>query len=169
MFCTVLHSLKSPTNVGMIIRSHVAFGGREVVFVGYHQPWKFGKSTQAFSRKFERTCDTVFLGDDEELFSWTERHGYATVALEIDEAAVPLPGFKFPARTALLVGNEASGLSRGLLTRCDHRVVIPQLGRVESLNVAVSCSIAFYEITRVANDATAIKGSKFATTDAQPL
>ncbi|MDH5764240.1 MAG: TrmH family RNA methyltransferase [Nitrospinota bacterium] len=34
MFLTVLHQLKSPENVGMIVRSHVAFGGDKVILSG---------------------------------------------------------------------------------------------------------------------------------------
>jgi 23S rRNA (guanosine2251-2'-O)-methyltransferase len=49
MFCTVLNRLKSPTNVGMIVRSHVAFGGQQVVFIGDDKPWEFRKGSQSFS------------------------------------------------------------------------------------------------------------------------
>ena len=38
-FNTVLYSIKSPVNVGAITRSHVAFGGDKLIFVGYEKPW----------------------------------------------------------------------------------------------------------------------------------
>ena len=167
MFCTVLHNLKSPTNVGTIVRTHVAFGGREILFVGYDRPWQFGKSSQAFSRKLEQLCEVVFVKTEDELFSWTETRSYSTVALEIHRTAVPLSSFRFPTRTALIVGNEATGLNGSLLTRCAHRVLIPQFGSAECLNVAVSCSIALYELTRSASAANTVRGSKFAQDDAQ--
>jgi tRNA(Leu) C34 or U34 (ribose-2'-O)-methylase TrmL len=41
MFCTALYHLKSPQNVGMIVRAHVAFGGQELLFIGRDRPWRF--------------------------------------------------------------------------------------------------------------------------------
>jgi 23S rRNA (guanosine2251-2'-O)-methyltransferase len=62
MFCTVLHTLQSPQNVGMIVRSHVALGGDRVVLLGHEQPSKFGKSRQAFSRRLEQLVEDPAYG-----------------------------------------------------------------------------------------------------------
>ena len=162
MFCTVLHTLKSPQNVGTIIRTHVAFGGGPVVFVGYERPWRFQKGAQAFSRKLERLCDLVFIEDDDAFFRWCRDQRYETVAIEISARSSPMPGFVFPRRTAVIVGNEAHGLSAGFLARCEAVVSIPQFGEVECLNVGVSCAIAIYELNRHRLDALPISGAKFA-------
>lgn len=61
MFVTALHQLNSPQNVGMIVRSHVAFGGDKLIFIGQELPWKFKKSTQAFSRQLEKKCEILYL------------------------------------------------------------------------------------------------------------
>jgi tRNA G18 (ribose-2'-O)-methylase SpoU len=167
MFCTILHSLKSPTNVGMIIRTHVALGGRELVFVGYEHPWQFQKGSQAFSRKLESLCDIRFFQSDDELFEWIQKQGYSTVALEIAEDAIPLPQFRFPPHTALIIGSEATGLSDPFLARCDYKVMIPQFGPAECLNVAVSCSMALYELTRDSSGAREVQGAKFVRGDGQ--
>jgi len=53
-FNTVLFQVFSPQNVGMIIRSHVAFGGKALIFVGYDKPWSFKTGTHGFSRKLEK-------------------------------------------------------------------------------------------------------------------
>jgi 23S rRNA (guanosine2251-2'-O)-methyltransferase len=50
--------------------------------------------------------------------------------------------------TALLVGSEAQGIRPDLLELCDLRVIIPMLGHVSSLNVAVATGIILYEIRR---------------------
>jgi tRNA G18 (ribose-2'-O)-methylase SpoU len=163
MFCTVLHSLKSPQNVGTIVRSHVAFGGGPVVFVGQRKPWDFRKGTQAFSRKLERLAELVFLPDDDSFFMWCSEHAYDVVAIEISASAAQLPGFSFPARPAVVVGNEASGLSSAFLRRCTHVVAIPQFGPAECLNVGVSCAIALYELNRQRSDRNVIVGQKYET------
>jgi 23S rRNA (guanosine2251-2'-O)-methyltransferase len=161
MFCTVLHKLKSPENVGMIVRSHVAFGGDKVVFVGYELPWRFRKSTQAFSRKLETLCELVYLREDDEFFEWCRHNGLSSVATEINPNATDLRGFVFPQRTALIVGNEASGLAADFLARCNAVVKISQFGQVECLNVAISASVAMYELNRTNLQSHNISGSKY--------
>jgi 23S rRNA (guanosine2251-2'-O)-methyltransferase len=60
MFWTVVNELKSPENAGMIVRSHVAFGGEEIVIVG-SEPWQVKKRAQSFSRRLERLCRIRYL------------------------------------------------------------------------------------------------------------
>lgn len=162
MFCTVLHSLQSPTNVGTIVRTHVAFGGAEVVFVGYEEPWSFKKRSQAFSRKLERMCKVVFLPEEEEYFVWAANHGYRTVALEIQPSAVPIHSFRWPDRSAVAVGNESGGLPSSFLSGCHSVVHIPQHGLVGSLNVGTAAAIAMHEIHRGSASMRPSVGGRFA-------
>ena len=53
--------------------------------------------------------------------------------------------------TALVIGNEASGISEELLEVCDQRLCIPMQGHVTSLNAAVAAGILLYEIRRQQN------------------
>jgi 23S rRNA (guanosine2251-2'-O)-methyltransferase len=160
LFSTILHRLKSPQNVGAIIRSHVAFGGGPVVFVG-DEPWRFRKSSQAFSRRLERLAELIFVPDDDQLLDWCEQHGFSPVAIEIDQDAISLKDFRFPRQSALVVGNEGTGLPEPFLRRCAGIVTIPQYGSAECLNVGVSASIAMYELVRTMPRANAIEGAKF--------
>src|SRR5206468_1510751 len=109
MFCTVLHTLQSPQNVGMLVRAHVAFGGDRLVLLGHEQPWKFGKSTQAFSRRLEQLCAFVHLPTEDAFFDWCEAEQLTVVALEIGVPPRYLDEFAFPERVALVVGRESSG------------------------------------------------------------
>ncbi len=52
----------------------------------------------------------------------------------------------FPARTLLVVGNEARGPREEILALCDRRVKLPMAGRAESLNVAVAGGILLYGV-----------------------
>lgn len=148
MIVPVLHSLKSPTNVGSIVRSHRAFGGTHIAFGGYDKPWQFKKGTQAFSRRLEDQLEVSYLGDDDAILDWCLNHELTCVALEISETAIPIDEFVFPERVALLCGNEAFGLTETIQNRCEATILIPQSGPVGSLNVATACSIAlcFYSM-----------------------
>jgi 23S rRNA (guanosine2251-2'-O)-methyltransferase len=144
----------------MIVRSHVAFGGGKVAFVGHERPWQFKKSSQAFSRKLERLCDISFLRDDDEFFAWCRHNYLSSVAIEIFPSACDLRTFRFPERTALIVGNEATGLPPDFMARCDATVRIPQFGQTECLNVAVSASVAMYELSRTSLYQYEVLGTK---------
>ena len=49
---------------------------------------------------------------------------------------------------AILIGNEANGLSANAAEQADRKVKIPMEGRLESLNAAVSSALFMYEIHR---------------------
>src|SRR6266850_4461827 len=147
MFWTVVNELKSPENAGMIVRSHVAFGGQEILIIG-KEPWRFKKRAQGFSRRLEKLCRFTYLEGEERFFQWCGANSATPIAIEIAEPPTLLPGFDFPDRTALVIGNEGKGLSPSFLSRCAATITIPQFGPVGSLNAAVSASIVMYELTR---------------------
>jgi tRNA G18 (ribose-2'-O)-methylase SpoU len=147
MFWTVVNELKSPQNAGMIVRSHVAFGGEEILIIGA-EPWRFKKRAQAFSRRLEKLCRFTYLKDEESFFQWCRGSSVIPIAIEIAENPTLLPDFRFPNRAAIGIGNEGKGLSPSFLSNCAATVTIPQFGAVGSLNAAVSASIVMYELTR---------------------
>lgn len=48
----------------------------------------------------------------------------------------------------LVIGNEANGISKDLLDMADEKIIIPMLGKTESLNASVATSIIVYEYVR---------------------
>lgn len=147
-FATILRGLKSPINVGSIVRTHVAMGGGPLVMVGYDRPWDFRKGSQAFSRKLESQCEITYLAEDAELFEWCDAGGWASVAVEIRPEATAINGMAWPERVALILGTESVGLSDEFLADCSSVVRIPQFGPVASLNVAIAHGMASYELQR---------------------
>lgn len=51
-------------------------------------------------------------------------------------------------KTAIIIGNEANGVSTEILEASDKKVKIPMLGKTESLNVAVATGVILYEYVR---------------------
>jgi tRNA G18 (ribose-2'-O)-methylase SpoU len=76
------------------------------------------------------------------------RDGYCLVGLEQTTRSQSLYDFQFPRRTALVVGNERTGLTDDDLKRLDHVVEIPVFGLPYSHNVATAASMALYEYCR---------------------
>lgn len=50
--------------------------------------------------------------------------------------------------TAIIMGSEDEGISPEYLKRCNARIKIPMIGKIESLNVAVATGIVLYETLR---------------------
>ena len=51
-------------------------------------------------------------------------------------------------KTAIVIGNEANGVSKEILEIADKKIKIPMLGKTESLNAAVATGVILYEYVR---------------------
>ena len=51
-------------------------------------------------------------------------------------------------KSAIIIGNEANGVSQEVMETADKKVKIPMLGKTESLNASVATSIMIYEYVR---------------------
>jgi tRNA G18 (ribose-2'-O)-methylase SpoU len=74
--------------------------------------------------------------------------GYRLVGLEQTTGSLNLPDYHYARRTALVVGNERSGLTDDILRRLDDVVEIPVWGLPYSHNVATAAAMALYEYCR---------------------
>lgn len=153
----------------MIVRSHVAFGGEKIIFIGYEKPWDFKKGSQAFSRKLEQLCSIEFLPSVEMFLDWSQSSRLANIAIEIKQNASNLSQHKFDGPCNLLVGSEKTGLPSELLNRCDTILKIPQFGNVECLNASIAASISMYEFRRLhPMQELEISGSKYIVANETP-
>lgn len=51
-------------------------------------------------------------------------------------------------KKAIVIGNEANGVSRPVLDISDNKVIIPMLGQTESLNASIATGVILYEYVR---------------------
>lgn len=72
---------------------------------------------------------------------------YALVATLLD-GSKNLYDISFPQKTAVIVGNEAHGISKEVADMAQIRAFIPMCGKSESLNASVAGSVVMYEIYR---------------------
>ena len=74
--------------------------------------------------------------------------GYRLVGLEQTTNSVNLHAYAFSQRTALVIGNERTGLTGDELALMDDCVEIPVWGLPYSYNVATATAMALYEYCR---------------------
>lgn len=139
------HNVRSLGNVGSFFRTCDAFGVETVYLTGYTgtPPRKEISKTSLGADEWtpwERADDplTVLgaLKDD----------GWTLAALELTPQALDLSAYVPPEKLCLVVGHEVDGVSNELIAACDVALMIPMLGKKESLNVAVAAGIALYRL-----------------------
>jgi len=74
--------------------------------------------------------------------------GYRLVGLEQTTNSEKLYTYQFTRRTALVIGNERTGLTSDILDVLDDVVEIPVYGLPHSFNVATATGMALYEYCR---------------------
>lgn len=134
--------LRSNVNLSRIVRVASCCGLSRIVCTGHAKlDRKIARDgADAIAIEVHRTLPPVLA----ELRS----QGYRLVGLEQTTESVNLHAFRFPRRTALVVGNERSGLTDDLLTLLDDVVEIPVWGMPFSYNVATATTMALYEYCR---------------------
>ena len=141
----VAAGLQDPGNLGTLIRSAEAFGACGVITLpGTVNPWN-PKTLRASSGSAFRL--PVIAATPDEVFV-TLRHSEVRVLAAIADTSSEASKTDLTRPSALLIGNEGSGLSADLLSKADGKVSIPCPGPVESLNAAVAASILLYEASR---------------------
>jgi tRNA G18 (ribose-2'-O)-methylase SpoU len=103
-------------------------------------------------RKIARdAADTLHVESHRTLAPVLEKlreEGYRLVGLEQTSNSRNLHEYRFTHRTALVVGNERTGLTQDILTLLDDVVEIPVWGLPYSYNVATATAMTLYEYCR---------------------
>ncbi len=155
----VLPDIRSAQNVGAIWRTADAVGARQLITCGYtpHPRVAADPRPPHVAMSNERAITKAALGAEHTVphehyatlaaaCARLRHNHYRIVALEQAENTQPLFDYQPPARLALVLGNEVTGLTTAELTLCDEILELPMLGRKESLNVAVAAGIAMYRL-----------------------
>ena len=142
----VLDRLQDPGNLGTIIRTADAAGFDGIICLkGTAEVWAPKVMRSAAGSVFR--VPTVYVGGPKELFELIGRTGKKLAVTAFDEA-VSLWEAPVERDTAIVIGNEAGGVSEELMRAADLKIKIPMYGEIESLNAAVAAGIIMYESVR---------------------
>ncbi|MEW6749895.1 MAG: TrmH family RNA methyltransferase [Candidatus Latescibacterota bacterium] len=143
----LLDQLRSAFNVGSIYRTADAARLAAVLTCGYtaHPPHpklaKTALGTQAL-------VATEHFASGAEAVEALHRRGVPVWAVETTSRSQRHTEVVYPQPLALVLGNEALGVSRPVLNRCDALVEIPMYGYKNSLNVASAAAVVVFEVLR---------------------
>ncbi|WP_455089022.1 TrmH family RNA methyltransferase [Peptoanaerobacter stomatis] len=141
-YILILDRLQDPGNIGTIIRTAEAKGINDIYYI---------KGTaDFFSPKVVRATMgsiyfmNIFMLDDVQMI---KDLGYKLYSSSLKNAVNCVNAFTDD-KIALIIGNEANGVSDELLSVSDKKIKISMQGNAQSLNVSVATAMLIYEMTR---------------------
>jgi 23S rRNA (guanosine2251-2'-O)-methyltransferase len=142
----VLDSIQDPYNFGAMLRSAGGFGA-DGIFIGTHRQVPV---TSMVARSSAGLVNRLPIGQVADLSALVDmlRARKVTIIAASEKAEQPLTACDFRPATAIVVGNEGTGISPELLTHCDLLARIPIAEGVGSLNAAAAAAVFFYEARR---------------------
>ena len=147
----ILDGIRSTYNVGSIFRTADAAGVEKIYLCGITpQPIdRFGRLRPQFTKVSlgaEKTVPWERVKSASALIDRLKKEKYHIIAVEQDRRAVAYTKFRAPKKTAVIFGNEVSGISNPILKKADKIIEIPMRGKKESLNVSVAAGIIMFSI-----------------------
>lgn len=147
----ICDNLQDPGNVGTIIRTAEAFSCKGI-FLSKNSADVYNdkvvRSTMGaiFNIPIFQECDIVSL------IKALKEKNIRTCALALD-GSKNLSEYKISSDSvAIIVGNEAKGISYEILDITDDKIKIEMSGKAESLNAAIATGIAIYNLQCMIND-----------------
>jgi TrmH family RNA methyltransferase len=138
-----LDSVADPGNLGTILRTNDAVGGKGVILLdnstdAYDLTTIRASMGAIFSQGLVKTTFDQFI-------QWKQDRNYPLIGTS-DSASSDYCRASYPLPMILLMGSERMGLSEAHMRACDQMVSIPMVGRSDSLNLAVATGVMLYEI-----------------------
>lgn len=137
----LVDAVQDPGNVGTMIRTADA-AGIDAIILGKGSADPFNSKTVRSTQGSIFHIPVIRAELSEWIDSLKEKNVpvYGTAL----ENAVLYNHVKKEGKFALIMGNEGSGMNADLLSKTDKNVIIPIMGKAESLNVAVATGIVLY-------------------------
>lgn len=143
----VLENVFDPHNISAVMRTCDAVGVQELFILNTKIPRhkKWGARSSSSAAKWL----TIHQFDDVDLCFEAVRKRYSRIiTTHLSSDASSLYSLDLTQPTALVFGNEHSGVSEEIRQRADGNFIIPQVGIIQSLNISVACAVTLYEAFR---------------------
>ena len=145
----VLHEINNPVNVGAIVRTAEAAGATGIITTtNTANPFSPKALRGAMGSAFRLPA---WSGPSfAEAVAWCRSRKIQTVAADLS-GSMTHTNVDWRKSSALIVGQESTGLSPDEVAVADAAIRIPMQGAAESLNVAVAAGVLLYEAHRQRN------------------
>jgi tRNA G18 (ribose-2'-O)-methylase SpoU len=148
----VADAIEIPGNLGTLLRTLDACGGDCLIITNRRTRLNHPKVFRG-SRGMNLRVPVIEFGDPADAARWLRERDFGIFLATVSTGATPYQQASYGRRTAVVVGNERTGISKAWFEQSSGEITIPMLGRADSLNVAVSASILMYDIRSVLSGA----------------
>jgi TrmH family RNA methyltransferase len=93
----------------------------------------------------------VATADTKDILMYLNKKNIYSYAAALEDDSEPYQNQNFKDATAIIVGTEATGLSKDWLKNSTKKIIIPMNGEIDSMNVSVAASILIFEASRQRN------------------
>lgn len=142
----ILDGIADPGNLGTIFRTAEAAGVTEILLssdtVDLYNPKVVRSTMGSVFRMSHRVCRDL-AKEIKEMEESGIRCYVTSLTQSEDYTKVSYKG-----ATAVVIGNEAHGVSQAVLDACREHIKIPMDGSIESLNAAIACAVVLFEAAR---------------------
>lgn len=155
----IAHNLRSAHNVGSLLRTADGLGIYKVFLTGYtphpvydgdtrmpHEAIKVARQIHKTALGAEETILWEHQNSVQPIIDQLKNDGYTICALEQSENSIKLKDYEGNHKTALIIGNEVTGIDNNILKIVDTILEIPMAGQKESFNVVQAAAMALYHI-----------------------
>jgi 23S rRNA (guanosine2251-2'-O)-methyltransferase len=142
----VLDNIRSQHNIGSIFRTSDAFRIEELYLCGITAT----PPNREINKSALGATESVkwqYFADTSEAVDQLKKDGYKIIAVEQAVGSINLEDFipDTSRKTALVFGNEVTGVSEDVMEMVDACIEIPQFGTKHSFNVSVTAAIVLYQ------------------------
>ena len=145
-YILALDSLQDPGNMGTIIRTADSANINQIIInkttVDPYSPKVIRSTMGAIYR-----TNIIEVEDLKATLKEMKLKGFQIITTDL-KATQSIYDINYNNKTVVVIGNEANGVSQEILQIADKKVIIPMLGKTESLNASIAASIMIYEYVR---------------------
>jgi len=143
----VLENVSDPHNISAVMRTCDAVGIQDIFILNSKIPphKKWGAKSSSSAAKW---LSIHQFTDAETCFAELRKRYKKIYTTHLSSDAKGLYELNLTESTALVFGNEHTGVSEELIALADGNFIIPQVGIIRSLNISVACAVSLYEAFR---------------------
>lgn len=141
----ILEGVEKPGNLGAILRTADAAAVDAVIIcdpqTDFYNPNVIRSSVGCvFTTQIAASTST-------ETIDWLKKNGISIFCTYL-QASHPYHEIDYTKPSAIVMGTEATGLSKVWVENSNSNIIIPMLGKIDSMNVSVSAAVVVFEAKR---------------------
>lgn len=143
----ILENTQDPANLGAIARTAEALGlSGLIVSTNGCDPFspKAQRAAMGALVRFPLYLSQDISADIKSL----QKKGFSVFASVVSDADCNISDVSYDGSCAVIIGNEANGVTEQLKSVADKKITIPMGGRAESLNAAAAAAIIIWEMVK---------------------